>query len=80
MANKSAADRWSPGIVLGRGISGPMQAVGGFVLDVRRRRSVCLRPAVPVAEFLEQSWFVARVSLAPTLLVAIPFTVLVSFT
>ena len=30
-------------------------------------------------EFLEQSWFVARVSLAPTLLVAIPFTVLVSF-
>ena len=28
-------------------------------------------------EFLEQSWFVARVSLAPTLLVAIPFTVLV---
>ena len=31
-------------------------------------------------EFLEQAWFVARVSLAPTLLVAIPFTVLVSFT
>ncbi|WP_170880129.1 MlaE family ABC transporter permease [Mycobacterium colombiense] len=31
-------------------------------------------------EFLEQSWFVARVSLMPTLLVAIPFTVLVSFT
>jgi phospholipid/cholesterol/gamma-HCH transport system permease protein len=29
---------------------------------------------------LEQAWFVARVSLAPTLLVAIPFTVLVSFT
>ena len=31
-------------------------------------------------EFLEQSWFVARVALVPTLLVAIPFTVLVSFT
>ena len=31
-------------------------------------------------EFIEQAWFVARVSLAPTLLVAIPFTVLVSFT
>ncbi|EJO90560.1 MlaE family ABC transporter permease [Mycobacterium colombiense] len=31
-------------------------------------------------EFLEQSWFVARVSMMPTLLVAIPFTVLVSFT
>jgi len=31
-------------------------------------------------EFLEQAWFVARVSLAPTLLVAIPLTVLVQFT
>lgn len=31
-------------------------------------------------EMLEQSWFVARVSLVPTILVAIPFTVLVSFT
>lgn len=31
-------------------------------------------------EFLGKSWFVARVSLLPTLLVAIPFTVLVSFT
>ena len=31
-------------------------------------------------EFLEQCWFVAKVSLAPTVLVAIPFTVLVSFT
>ncbi len=31
-------------------------------------------------EFLEQSWFVARVAMLPTLLVAIPFTVLVSFT
>ena len=30
-------------------------------------------------EFLEQSWFIARVALVPTLLVAIPFTVLVSF-
>ncbi len=31
-------------------------------------------------EFVEQSWFVARVAMMPTLLVAIPFTVLVSFT
>ncbi len=29
-------------------------------------------------EFVEQSWFVARVAMMPTLLVAIPFTVLVS--
>ena len=31
-------------------------------------------------EFLEQTWMIARVSLMPTLLVAIPFTVLVAFT
>lgn len=31
-------------------------------------------------ESMEQSWFIARVALLPTLLVAIPFTILVSFT
>jgi phospholipid/cholesterol/gamma-HCH transport system permease protein len=31
-------------------------------------------------EFLEQSWFVARVSLLPTILMSVPFTVLVVFT
>ena len=31
-------------------------------------------------EFLDQTWMIARVSLVPTLLVAIPFTVLVAFT
>jgi uncharacterized membrane protein (DUF485 family) len=31
-------------------------------------------------EFLDQTWMIARVSLIPTLLVAIPFTVLVAFT
>ncbi|MFE6862186.1 MlaE family ABC transporter permease [Nocardia sp. NPDC057668] len=32
------------------------------------------------AEFVEQSWMLARVSMVPTVLVAVPFTVLVSFT
>ena len=31
-------------------------------------------------EFVDQAWFVARVSMVPTVLVAIPFTVLVVFT
>lgn len=31
-------------------------------------------------EFLDQTWMIARVALVPTLLMAIPFTVLVSFT
>jgi phospholipid/cholesterol/gamma-HCH transport system permease protein len=33
-----------------------------------------------IREFLEQTWMIARVSIVPTLLVAIPFTVLVAFT
>jgi phospholipid/cholesterol/gamma-HCH transport system permease protein len=41
-----------------------------------------LMPRRPFAwrEYLSQSWFVARVSLLPTLLLAVPFTVLAVFT
>ncbi len=58
----------------------PVGALGGFfamALDV-----VTLIPQRPFAwrEFLLQSWFVARVSLLPTLMLAIPFTVLMVFT
>ena len=38
------------------------------------------RPPWAWREFLLQSWFVARVSLAPTIMLAIPFTVLTVFT
>jgi phospholipid/cholesterol/gamma-HCH transport system permease protein len=58
----------------------PVRAVGGFfavALD-----TFVLMPRRPFAwrEFLLQSWFVARVSLLPTLMLAIPFTVLTVFT
>ena len=57
-----------------------MQAIGGlFAMSADAVRFIFHKP-FQWREFLEQSWFVARVSLAPTLLVAIPFTVLVSFT
>ena len=57
-----------------------MQAVGGlFAMSADAVKFVFRRP-FHGREFLEQSWFIARVALAPTLLVAIPFTVLVSFT
>ncbi|WP_077101692.1 MlaE family ABC transporter permease [Mycobacterium terramassiliense] len=74
-------DRRSPGLaVLRRDFAGPMRAVGGlFAMSADAVKFIFRRP-VQWREFLEQAWFVARVSLAPTLLVAIPFTVLVSFT
>jgi len=55
------AGRWSPGIALGRGISGPMQAVGGlFAMSADAVKFVFVRP-FQWRGFLEQSWFVARV-------------------
>ncbi|MFD4407104.1 MlaE family ABC transporter permease [Nocardia sp. NPDC058499] len=59
---------------------GPLQTVGGlFAMTADAVRFAFRRP-FQTREFLEQSWFIVRVSLVPTLLVAIPFTVLVSFT
>ena len=58
----------------------PMRALGDFyavALD-----TLVLIPRKPFAwrEFLQQSWFVARVSMLPTVMLAIPFTVLLVFT
>lgn len=58
----------------------PVRGIGGFfgmALD-----TLVLIPRRPFAwrEFLHQSWFVARVSLLPTLMLALPFTVLLVFT
>ena len=58
----------------------PVHSLGGFfamALD-----TLMLIPRRPFAwrEFLVQAWFVARVSLLPTLMLAIPFTVLMIFT
>jgi phospholipid/cholesterol/gamma-HCH transport system permease protein len=65
--------------MLRRDLSGPLQGIGGlFLMSADAVKFVFQRPFQGM-EFLSQSWFVARVSLAPTLLVAIPFTVLVSF-
>ena len=73
-------ERWTPGLPQIRNFSTPMQAIGGlFSMGADALRFVFRRP-FQGREFLEQSWFIARVALAPTLLVAIPFTVLVSFT
>ena len=79
MARDSGPERWSTGISLGRG-SKPMEAVGGlFAMAKDAGRNVFRRP-FQWREFLEQSLVYREGSLAPTVLVAIPFTVLVSFT
>lgn len=58
----------------------PLRAVGGlFAMTGETARAAFRRP-FQRREFVDQAWFVARVSLVPTVLVAVPFTVLVSFT
>lgn len=61
-------------------LSRPLRGVGEFfAMSVD---TVMLMPRKPFAwqEFVRQSWFVARVSLLPTVLLAIPFSVLLVFT
>ena len=61
-------------------LAAPMGGMGNFVaLAADSARELFRRP-FQFREIVEQSWAIARVSLVPTLLVAIPFTVLVSFT
>ena len=58
----------------------PARAVGGFMeMSIDTFREMFRRP-FQFREFLDQTWMIARVSMIPTLLVSIPFTVLVAFT
>ena len=77
----SGRGRWPSGMpTLSRDIARPFQGVGGlFMMSAEAVRFLFRRP-FQAREFVEQAWFIVRVSLVPTLLVAIPFTVLVSFT
>ena len=58
----------------------PVRAVGGFFAMALDTFVAMFRPPFAWREFLLQTWFVARVSLVPTLMLAIPFTVLLIFT
>ena len=61
-------------------LAAPARAVGGFVeMTIDTFVKMWRRP-FQFREFLDQTWMIARVSLVPTLLVSIPFTVLVAFT
>lgn len=67
-------------MTLSDGVVKPLRSVGEFyamAMDV-----VVSIPRRPFAlrEFLEQCWFIARVTIAPAVLLALPFTVLASFT
>ncbi|BBZ59126.1 MlaE family ABC transporter permease [Mycolicibacterium monacense] len=58
----------------------PMRALGGFFAMSLDAFVQMFRPPFAWREFLLQTWFVARVALFPTIMLAIPFTVLTVFT
>lgn len=58
----------------------PVKSLGGFFAMAMDTLVLMPRRQFAWREFFLQSWFVARVSLLPTLMLAIPFTVLMIFT
>jgi phospholipid/cholesterol/gamma-HCH transport system permease protein len=58
----------------------PVRAVGAFFAMSLDVAVLVVRKPLAWREFLLQSWFVARVSLLPTLMLAVPFMVLLMFT
>ena len=57
----------------------PARAVGSFFAMSLDTALLMFKPPFAWRELLLQSWFVARVSIVPTLMLAIPFTVLTVF-
>lgn len=58
----------------------PVRALGDFFLMATETLILTFKPPFAWREFLAQTWFVARVSIVPTLMLSIPFTVLTVFT
>jgi phospholipid/cholesterol/gamma-HCH transport system permease protein len=61
-------------------VATPARGVGGFFSLALDTIVATFKRPFAVRELLLQTWFVARVSLLPTLMLAIPFTVLTVFT
>ena len=61
-------------------VAKPFGAVGGFYAMALDTLVTIPRRPFAWREFLLQTWFVARVSILPTVMLAIPFAVLMVFT
>jgi phospholipid/cholesterol/gamma-HCH transport system permease protein len=62
-----------------RDLAKPLRTVGDFFAMSMDTVWQMFRPPFPFREFVEQTWFVARVSIVPTIMMAIPFVVLTAF-
>ncbi|MET4428430.1 phospholipid/cholesterol/gamma-HCH transport system permease protein [Mycolicibacterium sp. 624] len=66
-------------VVASNVIAKPVRAFGGFYSMALDTFVAMFKPPFAWREFIAQSWFVARVSIVPTLLLTIPYTVLLTF-
>ncbi|MEB3071672.1 MlaE family ABC transporter permease [[Mycobacterium] vasticus] len=57
----------------------PVRAVGDFFAMAVEVLALIFKPPFAWREFLLQAWFIARVSIVPTIMLSIPFTVLAVF-
>jgi phospholipid/cholesterol/gamma-HCH transport system permease protein len=67
------------GTVSGGVVVKPVRAIGSFFAMALDTFVLMFTSPFAWQEFLTQTWFIARVSLAPTVLLAIPFTAFVVF-
>src|ERR1700721_4886251 len=67
------------GPMIGTAVSKPMSALGDFFLLSAEVLVTVVRKPWAWRELLEQIWFVARVSIFPTIMLSIPYTVLIVF-
>src|ERR1700721_1606790 len=63
----------------GTTVARPMNALGQFFLLILESLVATVRGPWAWRELLEQIWFVARVSIFPTIMLSIPYTVLIVF-
>ena len=61
-------------------VAKPVRSFGGFFSMTLDVFTLMFRPPFAWREYILQSWFVARVSLLPTLMLTVPYTVLLTFT
>lgn len=76
---KGAATTPSTGHV-GDRLRGPLGHVGGFARMCALTGKALFRPPVEWRELILQCWFLLRVTILPTVMAAIPLTVLLTFT
>ena len=60
-------------------VAKPVRAFGGFCAMALDTFVLLFSPPFAWREFISQSWFVARVALLPTLMLTVPYTVLLTF-